>query len=261
MEANPEIILKGILIPFTIVLFIIALGVILLYQQYQKRLYMQKLDKEAMKSAHHQELLKHSIFIQEQERKTVAADLHDELGAALSIIRMNLVMIDEKTLPAKANLVHLTETAIAATRNISHQLMPPQLQVFGLIRTLEPFINSINNADKIKIDFTAAPLPDLPWLISLGLYRIIMELINNSIKHAQASNIWLKLYCENGQLQCSFNDDGLGLPSAQLMNGGLGFRNIEARVSAMEGRFTYGNNAAAGFSASVQIPLKENPQL
>lgn len=257
METNPQIALKEILIPLTIVLFIIALGVVLLYQQYQKRLYVQKLDKEALKSAHQQELLKHAVLIQEQERKNIAADLHDELGAALSIIRMNLVMMDEKDFPNRGNLVQLTETAIAATRNISHQLMPPQLVAFGLIKTLEPFINTVNNANKIKIDFEVSSLPDLSWLASLGLYRIIIELINNSVKHAGASNIWLKLYCKDGNLQCRFSDDGHGLPPPQFMNGGLGLRNIEARVSAMEGRLDFGNSEAGGFSASIQIPLKE----
>src|SRR5476651_1867436 len=200
MEAGKGISLIDILIPFTIVLFIIAVGVVLLYTHFQKNLYRQELDKAALKSAQQQELLINSIFIQEEERKRIAADLHDELGGVISIIRMNLVLIQGKVkkkeslapdlITAVESLISLSESGISSVRNISHQLMPPQLESFGLIKTLEYFIDTINTSGKLTICLSVKnEIPALEWPVTLGLYRISMELIGNTIKHAGAKKI------------------------------------------------------------------------
>lgn len=267
MEAARGISLIDVIIPFTIVLFIIAVGVVLLYTHFQKNLYRQELDKAALKSAQSEELLRNSIFVQEEERKRIAGDLHDELGAVISMIRMNLVLIQQKVKEKKAvgfnlassveSLISLSESGIASVRSISHELMPPQLETFGLLKTLEYFTEKINASGQLSIFLSVkSELPSLPWPITLGLYRMLMELINNTMKHADAGTISLELEYVRDELLVHFRDDGKGIDETNENKPGMGFKNIEARAMALKGTFEYSNAVdPGGFKALIKLPV------
>lgn len=256
--------LVDIIIPFTVTLFIVAAGVVLLYQNFQKNLMALELEKAAIEVKQRDELLQNSIMVQEEERKRIAQDLHDDLGAVISIIRMNLVLISQKQgaevgggAPAVniQNLVNLSETAMASLRNISHQLMPPQLEAFGLVKSIESVVGQINQSGDIKVHFALkSDWPVIKWTVALGVYRIVMELINNTIKHAHARNIFLELSCLNKNLVVNFNDDGTGLPDISAIDRGLGLTSMEARARAMNGRFDFHNGAEKGVAAILTIP-------
>ncbi|WP_448700659.1 sensor histidine kinase [Mucilaginibacter sp. AW1-3] len=253
------------IIPFTIILFIIALGVIFLYVNFQKNLIEVELEKAELKSIQQDELLRNSIMIQEEERKRIAGDLHDEIGAVISIIKMNLMLMRQKqgavqtnsaTAEGIQNLINLSETAISSVRNISHQLMPPQLEAFGLIKTVESVIDHINQSGEITVNFIVkCEWPVIEWPVALGIYRILMELINNTIKHAKAGNIFLEFDYLSGDLIINFEDDGLGFPEAIPNQSGLGLTSMEARARALNGRFEYGNGDERGTKATITIPI------
>lgn len=253
----------SILLPLAGVIFIIATGVIFLYQHFRKNLYRQMAAQEELKAFHQQELLKSSIEVQEKERKRIAQDLHDELGASLSIARMHLVYLEdqagttehEKLMLSLQNVRSLTENALASMRRISHELMPPQLESFGLVKTLESIAARAEGMDRISIQVNARDeLPDLHWMAALGLYRIIMELINNTIKHARADRITISLAMDNDMFTLHYHDNGMGLQGSSHL-GGLGLKNLEARVSSLKGSFSLEQGQTEGFSASVWIPL------
>lgn len=246
-----------------VVIFIIAVGVVLLSLYFQKSLYAQKLREEELKNRYRTDLLRHTITVQEREQKRIAQDLHDELGAALSMMRMHLMLIEQKcdALPEDMLIsVHharqLSEAAMASTRSISHQLMPPQLEAFGLLKTLEAIARQINSGGNIVINLVNdLPADELPFPVNLGLYRIAMELMNNTIKHAQANQVDILLAVEGKQVIFKYSDDGIGLQPNQAQ--GLGHKSIEARVSALEGTVEMGNNSQQpGFYALIQIPLE-----
>ena len=203
-------------------------------------------------------LLKTSIQTQEEERKRIAQNLHDELGAVLSIARMHLVQIqnqNEKDSTMQSGLQQvrmLTEAALASMRRISHELMPPQLEKFGLIKTLEAITNQMRDAKKITVDFHASDeLPRWSLPVELGLYRICMEMINNTLKHAEATHISIDLKQYSDHILFSYADNGKGLP--EIVNAGHGFKNIEARINIIGGTFTMGNSNLKGFSAKLKI--------
>ncbi len=262
METIKNLNFLDTLLPLAVIIFIICMGVVLLNLHFQKNLSLQKLEQKALKSIYQNELLKSSIKVQEEERKRIAQDLHDELGAVLSIIRMHLVMLEqqstgeaEKLLPGLQNVRHLSETALSSIRSISHQLMPPQLEGFGLIKTLESVIAQINKTGEINIQLTASPdMPHLPWTVNLGLYRIVMELINNTIKHAGANSIHIDLYCQKESVVCNYSDNGKGLPE-NITGKGSGHKSIEARVMTLEGTVKIGNAGQGGFYTAIQIPI------
>jgi signal transduction histidine kinase len=250
-----------ILLPVCMVIAIISIGVVLLNFHFQKKLYSQQIERDQLKVIHQTELLSSSFSVQEEERKRIAQDLHDELGAILSIIRMNLKVLEDRgnknTDSADIKCIRLlTENALTTVRNISHQLMPPQLEKFGLIRTLEAVIQPINDAKNIEIQLTNA-LGDikLSWNTNLALYRITMELINNTIKHAKAQNITLRFSFINDYIECYYTDNGIGIVASKI-DEGLGLKNIEGRVTALNGVLKWGNIAhTQGFFANIQIPI------
>jgi signal transduction histidine kinase len=245
-----------------IVLFIIAIGVVLLTQHFQKNLYIQRLQQEAIKAQHQQDLLRSSILVQEQERKRIAQDIHDELGAILSISRMQLIQLEGKEEFEKDQLKHslqnvrsLTEKSLSSMRRISHELMPPQLEAFGLVKTLESMSHHAKGTNTIQIHIDAAEsLPDMSWAITLGLYRICMEMINNTIKHANASHIHIHLQYEQDQFICHYQDDGKGIDPL-VKSAGLGQKSMEGRASSLGGTINY-PATASGFSATIAIPAQ-----
>jgi len=249
------------ILPLAGIIFIIAVGVVLLTQQFHKNIYRQKLQAEELKNIHQSELLRSSIQVQEEERKRIAQDMHDELGAVLSITKMHLQQLEEREkndrsglLPALQNIRSLTETSLASMRRISHELMPPQLETFGLLKTLEVVAKQANSTGTIHIQINAAnELPELSWPVNLGLYRIIMEMVNNTIRHAGAKHITIGFTTGLHYVNCTYSDDGKGLTD-DSGTAGIGFKSIEGRISSLNGSITY-DKMDLGFQAVIKIPV------
>jgi len=260
METPQELSFINTLLPLVGVLFVIAMGVILLNQQFHKNIYRQQLEQEELKNLHQQQLLQSSIQVQEAERKRIAQDLHDELGAVLSIARMQLVQLEQTQGDPDLNKAlqtvrKTTESALTTMRRLSHELMPPQLETFGVVKTIESVSDQLNSANELKIHLEANDdLPRWPGSIELTLYRIAMEMINNTIKHAQAQNIYIALVQNEHGIQFTYRDDGKGVE--ENVTYGLGFKNIEVRAKAVGGVLEIPVTGSGGFRASLQIQLK-----
>lgn len=262
METTSELNFLSTLLPMVGVIFIIAVGVVLLNQQFQKNLYKQQLQQEELKNIHQQELLNSSIQVQENERKRIAQDLHDELGAVLSISRMHLLQLEKQNSEANPfllkelqNIRSLTENALASMRRISHELMPLQLEAFGLVKTLEAIAAQACKAGTIQIEVKAEnKLPELDWPLKLSLYRISMELINNTIKHAEASKIEIEIGASEKYIHYHYTDDGKGLQTDNNHDG-LGQKGIEGRIKSMKGTYTIMEKEYhQGFAIRIALP-------
>jgi signal transduction histidine kinase len=258
METIRNVNFLDALLPMAVIIFIIGMGVVLLNQHFQKNLTAQKLQQEALKAVHQNDLLRSSIFAQEEERKRIAQDLHDEVGSIISIMRMHLMIMEEQSTAGPeglGNVRRLSDNALASIRSISHQLMPPQLETFGLTDTLKTLVGPIGKAGGLSIDIgDPESTRDLSWIINLALYRIIMELINNTITHAGAGEVTISIRRDNRYVICHYKDDGKGLPE-KYGGKGLGHKSIEGRVRALEGQLEMGNGSTGGFSAIIRIPL------
>jgi signal transduction histidine kinase len=177
-------------------------------------------------------------------------------------MRMHLMMLEQQSTGCPEDLQNrllnvrqLAETALVSIRSISHQLMPPQLESFGLLKTLESVTGQINKTGEITIELNSTvPMDKLSWIINLGLFRIIMELINNTLKHAGAKFVTIDLLGNNELLICHYRDDGKGLPKDNT-NKGLGLKSIEGRVNSLGGKLELGNGDAGGFYAIIQVNL------
>lgn len=259
MDEASNIALFESLVPLIALVVIIALGVIALVQQFQRSLFKQRLEQEALKNNHQQDLLRTSITVQEKERQRIAGDLHDELGARLSMTLMQVKQAQEsqatnseEVLP---QLQSQLEEALTATKRISYELMPPQLVNLGLYKALLVLIEEARQAGPLQIKLTKAGDPNLlPWSVQLGLYRMISELLNNTLKHAEASKVTIELRQEEGTIHCHYQDNGKGL-SKTLSNPGLGLQSLEGRASSLNGELEWSPPNTSGFWAKIELPL------
>lgn len=258
MEESATIDLVSTLIPFTLIVFVIAIGVVFLSQQFQKSILKQRLEKEELKINHQKKLLQVTIQVQESEQKKIAENIHDELGASLSISRMLLKQLEDQKGGDEERVKEvreIIETTLASARRISHELMPLQISELGLKKALSSFAAKAEKVGNTIINIAITPDPlVLPYEIEIGLYRIYKELINNSLKHANASQIDITIYKENNFLFCQYADDGIGIKDKHLLNG-IGLQNLESRILSFNGTIEYGNNEDEGFHSNMKIPL------
>jgi signal transduction histidine kinase len=212
METTTEVTLLTILVPLASVISIISIGVILLNQHFRKNLYKQKLEQEEIKIRHQQELLRSTIGAQEQERQRIANDLHDELGAMLSMARMQIKQLQKQQSllgnTSLENLQEIVETSLASTKRICYQLMPPQLERYGLETSLEALAEQINAVEKTQAFITISD--NFPNAIELGLYRIVSELANNTLKHSGASEVSVDVSASGMRLRAGIATMALG---------------------------------------------------
>ena len=265
MEQENHVTFIETLLPFAAIIFLIAVGVVLLTQQFRKNLYREQAEQEALKNKHQSELMRSGMLVQEAERKRIAQDMHDELGATLSISRMHLLQAerkfgihDEQLLQELQNIRSLTENSLESMRRISHRLMPPQLEQFGFLKTIEAVCQQLNETGNLQAEFVADDTISeqiTDELTQLTLYRICMELINNTIKHAQGTVLTLCLKIAEEKLLLQYSDNGVGIQQTDQQQGS-GMNNLLERVRFLNGTCTIGNSGKGGFSMEIHVPFK-----
>jgi PAS domain S-box-containing protein len=208
-------------------------------------------------------ILNKIIETEEKERKRFAEDLHDGLGPLLSSIMLyiNESMTDdmdpeERTFLLK-HAADMTNEAVTSTRSIANNLMPSIITDFGLVKAVESFCSKLRNTKTISVDFTAndaSPLPDKT--IEIILYRIALELTNNTIKHAEAGSIQIHLQRNANSIIMNYEDDGKGFHLEKVLadpDKGLGLNNIINRTRSVNGTCEFVSAPGKGFKATIKI--------
>jgi len=218
---------------------------------------LQKLENERQRV-----LLKATIEGQERERQRLAKDLHDGIGSLLSGLSMNMKFQRGKEDPNSEQGHFLSEACdmldegIENVRTVSHNLMPATLEKLGLVAALKEAIGHVNQTDNLKIDLRTVNAPfSVPKDISLGLLRIFQELLQNTIKHAGASEIQVTVEYHDDHIRLHYTDNGKGLDSSGEKLDGIGIKNMESRIQAMEGTFQLNRTNPKGFEAEIEVPL------
>ena len=236
--------------------FLLAGSFIFFFIKAQKRMLAQK---EAMQKAalmHKEELLHSTIRSQEEERKRIGRDLHDDVGSALSNLRMVIGTSD-----AQAGNKPLIDNIITTVRNISHTLSPPGLELFGLDHALRELCDTFNISGKISLQINNNAVTETENIASqsaLGIYRVMQELITNTIKHANATLINISIEEQEDNLIFLYTDNGVGIDVEKQKRSGMGMQNIEARLSMINAAYKITSSPGNGFSISIQLPLIKN---
>jgi PAS domain S-box-containing protein len=208
-------------------------------------------------------LLETIIMTEEKERERFAGNLHDEVGPLLSSLKMYLSLLTEnEDKEKKAYILQQVNTlikeAIQTVREISNDLSPHILNNYGCVAAINSFINL--KPDLVQIDFkqnieNRRLSPNIETII----YRITKELVNNTIKHANAKQIQIRIMEENNHLNYCYSDDGIGFEmkdKLEAKSGSIGLLNIVSRVKTINGKYKITSAPNEGFKFELEVPLK-----
>ncbi len=258
-----------ILLTLTGVIFTIVLLIIFLIRGHKhKRIFYEK-EKELQQikinelESEKQLLATEAVLKgQEEERTRLARDLHDSLGGMLSGIKMSFNNLKE-ILAKKSEdqqmfdrSLDMLDGSIVELRTIAHNLMPESLLKFGLDASVSDYCERINSSGTIKVKYQSAGLETYTTSQSviINVYRIIQELINNTLKHASATYIYIQLVNQNGLLEITIEDDGAGFDVDMLRNSpGIGWKNIYNRIDYLKGRIDIQSEPQKGTTVNIYI--------
>lgn len=244
-------------------LLLMSCAIVLFFYFSRRRVIKAELEKANLEIDHQKELLQSTIITQEEERKRIAQDLHDAISSKLNVVSLNANILSEEDITsAEANKIgesiyKVTSTVLENSRRIAHDLLPPTLQKFGLQAALEELCEELVDTQKFnltyKIDY---PLEFLEPNAELHVFRIVQELMNNTIKHSEANDINLTVNTEENLLSLQYQDDGKGFQmDAMKAAKGLGMSGIEHRAIILEADLTIVSSPGNG----ILINLKTTP--
>ena len=259
-QENNQIVLVFII--STIFVVFLAILVTLFLVIYQKRIIKQENRLQKLENEKQQVLLKATIEGQERERKRLAKDLHDGIGSLLSGLSLNLKFQKNKsnTDPHQADFlkeaVKLVDEGIENVRTVSHNLMPATLEQFGLLSAIKECIGPINKTGEININLLAENDEfRLPSELSLGLLRVLQELIQNTIKHANATKVDVIVQFNTDKIIMCYKDNGIGFSLDTIETHGIGLKNIQSRIQALNGTLLFVQSKTTGFEVKIKAPL------
>ncbi len=212
-------------------------------------------------------ILKTIFETEEKERKRFAKDLHDGLGAILSGIKLHLSLLESNEVPPEdippivQRSKELVSQAASSAREIANNIKPHDLSDFGLVSSVESFLEKIRDVSGINIDFNARNFKvQLDDDIELIIFRIVNELINNTIKYAQAVNIRLVLSGFDQKVIFLYSDDGNGFDYQEVISrdeGGMGLKNIISRVESINGICEINGVPGSGMDVVIELNLND----
>ena len=196
---------------------------------------------------------------EEKERFRIARELHDGLGQLLSTAKINVAglegQVESEDEVLVSNSMSLIDQAVDEVRDISHNMVPKALLRHGLVTAIQELVDKINAANTLEVNFKAEGIRDEPdRLTQIALYRIVQEVLNNMIKHAEARHIKVDLRENAEQLSLALEDDGRGFdPKTIPQSSGLGWKNIMSRVSMLNGTLSVDSKPNEGTSIRIEI--------
>ena len=238
---------------------VITAGVILISELFNYLGRVERIRKEAQKR-----VLDAIIKTEENERKRFAKDLHDGLGPILSSVKMSISHLaklekDNQNKEIILNTDMAINEAIKSLKEISNNLSPHILSNFGLVSAVRNFTKKLEEAQSVRISFkTNLENERLDENIEVVIYRVICELVNNTLKHAGAKNITIVLNKEQKQLMLAYRDDGKGFDVEKILGGersGMGFSNMISRIHTIKGSFDVQSEKNKGTEVMIRIKL------
>lgn len=221
-----------------------------------------RLKQQRLETEYQQKMMLASLESQENERRRVAGDLHDSIGAMLSTIRVSLsTMMRQETVNTQSvgQAKQMLDDTIDSVRRISRDLMPATLEKFGLSHALKEMCEQYTAVAGIQIKFSEQGKPImLEKNAEIMIFRITQEFINNSIKHAKANEIVTDLNWAD-DLCVSIRDNGVGFDIDQMKNSGkgLGLYTMENRASMLGANLSYTSSIGKGTTAIMRMPLSK----
>jgi signal transduction histidine kinase len=255
----------------TIGMLALTIGLIVFISFHQRKVIRYQQQLQRMEQDQQKTLLNASIRLQEEERQRIAADLHDDAGPLLATARLylneNFVNLDKQTqLQSIYNAKQIIDDTIQLIRNISHSLMPPTLKNFGLESAVNDLFQKISGSGSMNASSRFHDYRErLKSESELIIFRIIQELINNILKHSNASFIHLTQNTSGQKFFIRIHHDGRGLTQLDFeklgkSNVGLGLKNIQSRLKVLQGKIFFEKDMSQTYF-KVTIELNRDEEL
>lgn len=204
-------------------------------------------------------LIKAAVKGQDNARTKIAKELHDSIGGNLAAIKLQLNSIDSKPNAVQSIQKQLDET-YQQVRDLSHNLIPEKFNQNNFSNLLEEYLKNLAGINNLKTSFSAYPKPKIDLIadnLQMEIYKIIQELVTNTLKHAKATTIDLQLNYIEDNLNILFEDNGIGFDS-QKKEGGIGFKNIHSRLSTISSSMEIDSMLKRGTIINIDIPLNNS---
>lgn len=252
---------KNIIIAVSVFLLLTVAFLYNRYQLRQKNRYQKELNRQQ------NELFNAIAAAQDQERKRIAQDIHDSLGAVLSAAKLRLSSLKDSEALFSDNQkeefrtsLQLMDEASSELRNISHNIMPATLSKLGLVAALKNLSDSISSYSGLQIHFSAHDFNErIEEHMEISIYRIILELINNVVKHAQAGKVTVQLIRFPDHINIMVEDNGKGFDFTGAMEEkkGIGLGNILSRVDYLKGTINIDAMPGRGTTVIIDVPTRD----
>jgi signal transduction histidine kinase len=234
------------------VAFVLLLGY--MYFRHRQSIYTQKNHYLSIINEHQQKLIRAEIDTRENERKRIARELHDGVGTNLTAIKLMVNQLLQHHLePRTKDIEEMFQTALKELTHIIYGLTPPSLARYGLFAALRNYISRLNRSLSPSISLQTFGKEINHYDFNIMVFRIVQELISNSIKHASASHINIHVNAFDDMFSIIYEDDGIGFTHAADQHG-LGLSNIESRVQTVNGNIKF-DSGGHGVCYTIDIPL------
>jgi len=229
-------------------------------EESENRKQRRKAEKDLAISEAELRMLSHRlIMLQEDERRNLARELHDEIGHTLAYLR--LIIDRSSKSPRKVTQSALDEAKqiltnlIEQVRNLSLSLKPPMLEEDGLLQAIKYLIERYSKESAISITLNSSDVPQsIPWDFSLAAYRIVQESITNIIKHSKAIKVSVNINIEKNNMYIKITDNGVGFTTEKL-NTGSGLRGMRERAKILGGKLNVESVPGTGTTISAVLPI------
>lgn len=257
----------------TIGMLALTIGLIVFIIFHQRKVIRYQVKLQRMEQDQQKLLLNASIRLQEEERQRIAADLHDDAGPLLATARLylneNLVNLDKSTqLQSIYNAKQIIDDTIQLIRNISHSLMPPTLKNFGLESAVNDLFQKISGSGSMNASSRFHDYKErLQAENELIIFRVIQELVNNILKHSNASFIHLTQNTSGNKFFIRLHHDGRGITQNDFnklnkSNVGLGLKNISSRLKVLHGKIFFEKDMSQTYyKVTIELIKEEDNKL
>jgi PAS domain S-box-containing protein len=201
-----------------------------------------------------------TVKAQEEERRIISRELHDDAGQALITLQYSLTAIQGELPETEtfsrtrlADSLKVIDQTMRHIRSLSHSLRPPVLDIGGIDLSLQEYCREQSKRTQIPIIYQGQDIPGLPDEVSISLYRFVQEALTNVLKHAQATQVQVKLQYKKGEISLSVSDDGRGMEDAS-MSGGMGLLGIKERLKLLDGQLVTHSSKGRGTRLVASVP-------
>jgi len=246
----------------TVAMLMLAIAIILFVVFYQKKMIQEQLKVQKLEFEYQQKMMEAALESQENERRRVAGDLHDSIGGMLSTIRVGLTTL-AKQMADPQNMEQpkqMLDDTIKSVRSLSLDLMPATLEKFGLVQAVKELCDRFQAVSLVPVLFQEqGEVPELHPKKELMIFRVAQELVNNALKHSQATSVHVTMG-GNDKFEMIVEDNGVGFDldsvRSQAKNGqGLGLFNIENRIRILSAKLEIDTQPGKGTRVTMTMPL------